>query len=71
VAISLKSNNFKIENLNDIKGKTIVSFQGASKFMGKDFSDAVAGNPKYSESANEDKKQSNCIRMAWVYLLVI
>ena len=56
VAISLKSNNFKIENLNDIKGKTIVSFQGASKFMGKDFSEAVAGNPKYSESANEDKK---------------
>jgi polar amino acid transport system substrate-binding protein len=56
VAISLKNNKLKINSPADLQGKTVVSFQGASKFLGKEFADAVAGNAKYSESANEDKK---------------
>lgn len=56
MAITLKKNNLAINHVNDLKGKTVVAFQGASKFLGPEFGAAVAGNPSYSETANELKK---------------
>lgn len=55
-AISLKKNNLTVNSMNDLKGKMVVGFQGASKFLGPEFGAAVAGNPRYSETANEGKK---------------
>lgn len=55
-AITLKKNELKIASMNDLKDKQVVAFQGASKFLGSEFGAAVAGNSKYSETANEDKK---------------
>lgn len=56
MAITLKKNNLAINNMNDLKGKNVVAFQGASKFLGPEFGMAVAGNPRYTETANEQKK---------------
>lgn len=55
-AISLKKNNLKIDSLADLKGKSIVSFQGATQFLGPEFAAAVKGNPNYQESSNERRK---------------
>lgn len=56
MAITLKKNNLKIDTMNDLKDKQVVAFQSANKFLGPEFGAAVAGNPRYSETANEDKK---------------
>ncbi|WP_157691762.1 substrate-binding periplasmic protein [Noviherbaspirillum autotrophicum] len=55
-AITLKKNNLKIDSLADLHGKSIVSFQGATQFLGPDFAAAVKGNPHYQESSNERRK---------------
>jgi polar amino acid transport system substrate-binding protein len=56
VAISLKKSNIAINSVADLKGKSIVTFQGASNFMGPDFAAAVKGNPNYSELSDEKRK---------------
>jgi len=55
-AVSLKKNNLKIDTLADLRGKSIVSFQGATQFLGPDFAAAVKGNANYQESSNERRK---------------
>ena len=56
MAISLKKNHLTIQSIADLKGKVVVAFQGASKFLGPEFAAAVAGNKQYNETANEQKK---------------
>jgi polar amino acid transport system substrate-binding protein len=56
MAISLKKNNLTVNSVNDLKDKIVIAFQGASKFLGPEFGAAVAGNKKYVESANEQRK---------------
>lgn len=55
-AITLKKNNLKIDSLAELQGKSIVSFQGATQFLGPEFAAAVKGNPNYQESSNERRK---------------
>jgi polar amino acid transport system substrate-binding protein len=55
-AVSLKKNNLKIDGLADLKDKSIVSFQGATQFLGAEFAAAVKGNANYQESSNERRK---------------
>ncbi len=55
-AISLKKNKLKIDTLADLQGKRIVSFQGATQFLGAGFASAVKGNPNYQENSNERRK---------------
>lgn len=40
-AISLKKNHLKIDSLADLKGKSIVAYQGATKYIGPDFAAAI------------------------------
>lgn len=54
--VSLKKNNLKIDNVADLQGKSIVSFQGATQFLGAEFASAVKGNANYQESSNERRK---------------
>ncbi|MES2298253.1 MAG: transporter substrate-binding domain-containing protein [Pseudomonadota bacterium] len=56
VAISLKKSNVSINGVGDLKGKSIVTFQGASNFMGPEFAAAVKDNPNYSELSDEKRK---------------
>jgi polar amino acid transport system substrate-binding protein len=40
-AISLKKNKLKIDTIADLKGKSIVAYQGATKYIGPEFAAAV------------------------------
>lgn len=55
-AITLKKSGLAINNMADLKGKSIVTFQGASNFLGADYAAAVKGSDKYSEIADEKRK---------------
>lgn len=48
VAISLKRKNFDIDNVEDLKGKTIVAYQSATQVLGEKFADVVQ-NENYLE----------------------
>jgi polar amino acid transport system substrate-binding protein len=51
---ALKSRNLVIRNLADLGDKSIVAFQYAGKYLGKDFASVVAGNKRYKEMAQQD-----------------
>lgn len=53
-AFTLKSRNLTIRNLADLGDKSVVSFQNAVKYLGKDFARAVAGNRRYKEMAQQE-----------------
>lgn len=53
-AFTLKSSQLNIRNFDDLKGKSVIAFQNAHKYLGKDFGRAVAGNPNYKEIANQE-----------------
>ncbi len=56
VGITLKSNKLSIKSVADMKDKSIIGFQGASHFLGSDFSAAVKGNAKYNETSDEKRR---------------
>ena len=41
VAITKAKNNFQLNNLADLKGKTVVMFEGAREFFGEDFASNI------------------------------
>lgn len=51
---ALKSRKLVIRSVDDLKGKAVIAFQNAHKFLGADFARAVAGNPDYKEMANQE-----------------
>jgi polar amino acid transport system substrate-binding protein len=53
-AFVLKSRNLSIRNLGELRGKSIIAFQTATKYLGEEFARAVAGNPNYRELAQQD-----------------
>lgn len=55
-AISLKQNKLKIDSAADLRGKSVVGYQGAQQFLGPAFAAAVKGNPNYQESSDERRK---------------
>ena len=54
-AISLKKNNLTIKNLADLKGKTVVAYQGATQFIGPEYAAAVKGNADYQENSSSKR----------------
>ena len=54
VAISLKKNNFNIQKINDLKDKSILTFQNAKKYLGKDFADTAEASPDYREISKQE-----------------
>lgn len=56
VAITLKKNALPINGVADLKDKSIIGFQGASHFLGPEFSAAVKGNAKYAETGDEKRR---------------
>lgn len=53
-AFTLKSRQFRLGKLTDLKGKAVVAFQNASKYLGEDFGRVMADNPNYKEMANQE-----------------
>ncbi len=53
VAVSLKKNNFKIEAIGDLKDKSILTFQNAKKYLGKEFLAAAEASPDYREISKQ------------------
>lgn len=53
VATTLKNKNLTINSLNDLKNKSIVSFQNATSYLGAAFATAVKNNPQYKEIADQ------------------
>ena len=50
IAVSNKKDNYKIDDISDLKGKSIISFQGAKDFFGDKFS-SIIQTDKYREVA--------------------
>lgn len=53
-AFTLKTRQFKLQKLDDLKDKTVVAFQNAHKYLGEAFGRVAAGNPNYKEMANQE-----------------
>ena len=52
-AISLKKNQFNIENVTDLQDKSIVAFQQASMLLGNKFNEMATLNSRYREQAKQ------------------
>ena len=53
-AFVLKSRNFDVRSIADLRGKSIISFQNADKSLGEEFRQIVTRNPKYKEMAQQE-----------------
>lgn len=53
-AFSLKSRKLAIRKLGDLKGKSVVAFQSADKYLGEEFGQLAASNPNYKEIAQQE-----------------
>ena len=55
-AFALKSRSLMINSIADLKGKKVVAFQSARKYLGKEFGRAMIGNYSYREMSNQEKQ---------------
>jgi polar amino acid transport system substrate-binding protein len=53
VVVSLKESNLSINHLNDLKGKEILAFQKARKFLGVEFASVIEEAKDYHEVADQ------------------
>ncbi len=60
VAVTLKKNNYQLEEIADLAGKSIVSYQRAEHLLGEEFSAAVA-NSKYYQEVAEPMQQAKLL----------
>jgi polar amino acid transport system substrate-binding protein len=51
---ALKSRNLAIHGVADLHNMSVIAYQNADKYMGKEFGRVVAGSPKYKEMAQQD-----------------
>jgi polar amino acid transport system substrate-binding protein len=49
VAVSIKSNQLKVNNISDLQGKSIAAYQGATELLGAEFKQMANENHEYSE----------------------
>ena len=63
VAISITANDFDIEELADLKNKTISAFQNASAFLGNTYKDIADNAPYYEEVADQKKQMRNLFEL--------
>ena len=54
VVVSLKKNGFTIRSINDLKDKSVLAFQDATLYLGKDFASMADHNPAYKEIAKQE-----------------
>jgi len=54
VAVSLKKKKFNIKKISDLKDKSILTFQNAKKYLGKEFVVAAEASPDYREISKQE-----------------
>jgi len=54
VAVSLKKKKFNIKRISDLKEKSILTFQDAKKYLGKEFVAAAEASPDYREISKQE-----------------
>lgn len=70
VVVTLKEKNLSIKSIQDLKDKSVIAFQDATIYLGKDFVSMAKGNPNYREVPNQDI-QINLIYSARVDAIVL
>ncbi|MBL4838632.1 MAG: hypothetical protein JKY34_13745 [Kordiimonadaceae bacterium] len=53
VGFSLQENNIQLHRLHDLKSLSVISFDGATLYLGPAFKAAVSNNSRYTESRNQ------------------
>lgn len=53
VALTVGSRQLKVDTLNDLSNFAVISFSGATRYLGKTFSDAVQLSRRYTESGDQ------------------
>lgn len=56
VAVSLAAKELVIESLDDLSDKSLIAFQNAKRYLGKDYNDVVSYLIDYREIADQDKQ---------------
>jgi len=56
VAVTLAKNKISITSTSELSDKSIIAFQGATKYLGADYADMAANNTKYQERAAQDNQ---------------
>ncbi len=56
VAITLKKNGITVNSISDLKDKSVVAFQNATKYLGKEYAAMASANTKYEEKAKQLKQ---------------
>ncbi|SCA57512.1 exported hypothetical protein [Candidatus Terasakiella magnetica] len=59
--ISLDNGNDKIETFNDLKGKRVLAFQNAQKFLPEEYQTAIKGAKSYREIADQEKQVKSLV----------
>jgi len=52
-AIAVKSAGYDLKSIDDLKDKVVLGFNNAVKYLGPDFAAVAAGNPNYTELADQ------------------
>lgn len=55
-AFALKNRRFSIKSVDDLKGKNVVAFQNAHKYLGDGFARVTSANRHYQEVSNQEKQ---------------
>lgn len=53
VGFTLAEDKVPLNSLSDLGSLSVLSFNGARKYLGKNFRDAISSNPLYHESSNQ------------------
>jgi len=53
-AFALKARNLEVHSIDDLANKSVVGFQAAKIYLGKEFDHMASGNPKYKEMAQQE-----------------
>lgn len=54
VGFTLTSKNMAFNSLTDVAGHSIITFDGATRFLGNDFASAASMSPRYVESSDQN-----------------
>lgn len=53
-AFALKARGLSLRSLDDLRGRSVIAFQNADKYLGEAFAQRVAGQPGYKEMAQQE-----------------
>jgi len=70
VVVTLKRNNYQLDNLDDLSKLSVAAFQNANKILGESYAQAIEKSPSYREIANQ-KSQTKLLFTGKVQAVVM